>query len=577
MPNIPEFEAKAADSGLRPAEGGAEAFAGEGRHIEATYARLGEQLGGGVAALGDQWEKHVTVQANLTTMKQQTEKLVARQQEWSAAVAADANAPTHNANLLQDHMAKWAQEDADYAGSMPTQEAKDFASEASVRQQQHFAETGMADMGTLAGHQAVLDYHQHGVYAQSGAYNDPTAGNHLRGETDINLQTAIAALGASGQATPEAINQLRTENQAQKTAITLAQARGTVDHAADVPGQGPGSGIDAATKSFLESPEAKLYLNEQQANEVRGYAQEQIRSKEAQAKAADVTQRRQIEDAGHAAYAQLLMAMRDPKTGAPIPPSPEMMAAVNDFSKKYGAVLPAEVKALTDSVGTSLDHAINHTDVASDPNIYSQLTSKVGNGLTHQDVDVAHARGYLSEKDFHDLHESVERTANDPGRKALAQQTTELFNNVKQQIGQLDNLGMLKGPDADKFYRFQSDVQGAIQSELARGVKPEDIRKDLFDPHSPHYVWGPGQIRYYTTLDKAGLSQAAVDDQKRAAAAAQQAAHPPAAAAPQTTSDGASPRIDISGAVAAAHAAAQPGPAALTADQAAWIKARKGQ
>lgn len=575
MPNIPEYEARAADQGLHPDEGGAAAFAGEGRHIEATFARMGNDIGGGIAALGTEWERHTTVQANLTTMKLQTQKLVQRQQEWAQAVAEDAAAPQHNANLLADHMAKWQQEDEEFASTMPTQEARDFASEAAIRQHQHFAETGMADMGSLAGHQAVLDYHQHGVFAQSGAYNDPTAANHLRGETDTNLQTAIAALGP--QASAEAINTLRTENQQQKVAITLAQARGTVDHAVDPVGGAPGAGIDAATKSFLESPEAKLYLNEAQSNEVRGYAQEVTRTREAQAKAADVTARRQQEDEGHAAYSQLLLAMRDPKTGAPIPPSPEMMGAIHDFGVKYGSVLPAEVKALTDSVGTSLDHAINHTDVQSDPNVYGQLNAKVGAGLTHADVDVAHARGYLSEKDFHDLHESVERVTNDPSRKLLAQQTTEFFNNVKGQIGQVDQLGMLKGLDADRYYRFQSDVQNVIQTELARGRTPEEIRQAYLDPRSPNYLFGPGQIRYYTTLTKDGLSQAAMDDQKRAQAAAQRAAQPPAAQ-PQRAPDGSpSVRIDIRAANAAAHAAAQPGPAALTADQAAWIKARKGQ
>lgn len=573
MPNVPEYEARAADQGLHPDEGGAAGFANEGRHIESTFARMGNDIGGGIAALGTEWERHTTVQANLTTMKLQTAKLVQRQQEWAQAVAEDAAAPQHNANLLADHMTKWQQEDDEFASTMPTQEARDFASEAAIRQHQHFAETGMADMGTLAGHQAVLDYHQHGVFAQSGAYNDPTAANHLRGETDTNLQTAIAALGPN--ATAQAINTLRTENEQQKVAITLAQARGTVDHAVDPIGGAPGAGVQPAIKAFLESPEAKLYLDEAQASQVRGYADAEVRQRDAQAKAADVTQRRQAEDEGHAAYSQLLLAMRDPKTGAPIPPSPEMMAAINDFGKKYGGVLPAEVKALTDSVGTSLDHAINHTDVASDPNTYGQLTGKVGNGLTHQDVDVAHARGLLSERDFHDLHESVERVGNDPSRKLLAQQTTEFFNSVKSQIGQVDQLGMLKGLDADRYYRFQSDVQNTIATELARGKTPEEVRTMYLDPRSPNYLFGPGQIRYYTTLTKDGLSQAALDDQKRAAAAAQQAAQPRSTG---PTSDGASARIDISGAVATANAAAQPAPAVpLTAEQEAWLKRRKGQ
>jgi len=278
VPNIPEFEARAADQGLQPQEGGARAFEGEGRHVEAAYARAGNDIGSGINDLGTTWEHHVTVQADLSTLKLQSQKMVSRQQEWRQAFAEDQAAPVHNPNLLQDLQQKWAGEDDAYNATLPTQEAQAFHQEQAIRQRQHFAEVGMADMATLAAHQGVTDVEHTGIYLQSASHNDPTSLTHNLGTIDTSVEAQIRALGPN--ATAEAIALMREAGDRQKTASTLAAGRGTVDNAVDPVGGAPGSGIGPAATKFLESPEAKLYLSDQQRAEIQGYADRQSHARQ---------------------------------------------------------------------------------------------------------------------------------------------------------------------------------------------------------------------------------------------------------------------------------------------------------
>lgn len=293
MPNIPEFEARAADAGLRPAEGGAEAFAREGQHVEGVYARLGQQLGGGINDLGTQWEHHVTVQSDLATLKLQSAQLVSRQGEWKQAMAADATAPVHNPNILTDLQTKWAKEDEDYNATLPTQEAQQFHQEQAIRQRQHFAEVGMADMASLAAHQGLMDVQHTGVYSQTAAYNDPTSIDHNLGTIDAAVDAQIRVLGPNASA--EGIAAMKEEGDRQRTGITLAAARGTIANAVDPVGGAPGSGIGPAVNSFLESAPAKLYLNEAQQNEIRERAQAVAHAKTQDAYVQEEHQHRQLE------------------------------------------------------------------------------------------------------------------------------------------------------------------------------------------------------------------------------------------------------------------------------------------
>lgn len=512
MPNIEEFNAGSGE--LVPSDRGTQAAAMAGRRIGTFYHQMGEDLGGGIAQMGQQLERHQTQQEMLHLYSSGVDLENTLQDSWKAY----ANDPANKGkpDLARTFMSETAGPLIEnWQGHATTDGGQRFAAEYGARVRQNLFEHTAAEQGVIDSVTAHTNVTNAIDGLSTSIMNDPS-GNH---DAQIGTMKDVVTAFTSNIQDPAQRETATAELTAQ------AEKQGATTHYLSLIQSGQ-AGIDQARKD-LAADKYGDYLGGETMEALGRRADEQERTNASRALAADAQARKQQEDAGHQEYFSILASMTDKNTGAPLPPTPEIMDRIGKFGQNYSRVLPAEAAGLLASGRTSLDAYINHTYVQSDSRTFADLNSRVGVSLTHAEVDQAHARGLLSEKDWRDLHEEVERVANDPEMKALTQAKAELFTAAKPTFGGVDLTGgFQKADDALRFYYFQEAVNNNIQAALKQGKTPADIRAQLFDHASPTFQFGAAQRNYYTHMSKDGLSQAAqaamqADHAARAAAAAQ--------------------------------------------------------
>lgn len=548
MPNIEEFNAGSGQ--LDPSNRGTEAAVQEGRRVGSFYHQIGEGIGGAISEVGGQYEKHQTQQEMLRLYSSGTDLENNIRQAWQAYASKpeNANRPDLASSFMDEQVTPIVNSWQSFA---KTDSGQRFAAEYGARIRQNMFEHTAAEQSSIDAEAAI----QHGKDAMNslsaGIANDP-GGNH-----DAAIGTMKDVATALASSIPDPVTRAKVEGEL----TAQAQAQGAVAHYLGLINSGQ-PGIDQARKD-MDAGRYGAYLSPEQTEALRSRADSAERQIVEKASAAQVAFRKQQEDDGHAVYAQLVSGMVDPKTGAPIPPTPETLQAYREFADKYGRYLPAEVASLGSSMHTSLEASINRTYTQSDPGTFASLSARVGSTsapLTHAEVDAAHAQGRLSERDWHDLHESVERSVNDPSEKLLSQAKTQFFASVKAQFGQLDMFGNLKGQDAARFYEYQMYVEGAIAAAKrghdGKTASPQAIIDTMLNPNSANYLLGPHQMPYFMKYTKGGLSQAAGAAALRATKAGTPAASAAAAPDDNTAGDQGAVRVNVAPQVSTAAQAA---------------------
>lgn len=495
MPNIEEFNAGSGE--IAPSDRGTQAAAMEGRRVGAFYHQMGQDIGGTTASLGDQFVRHQTQQEMLHLYSSGVDLENNLRDSWNAYANAPENKgkPDLSRSFMSDVATPLIE---NWQGHAQTEGGQKFAGEYGAKVRQNLFEHTASEQGAIDATTA----HQNVVSAIDGLsasiVNDP-GGNH---DAQIGTMKDVVSAFTSNIQDPEARAHVSAELTAQ------AEKQGATSHYLSLIQSGQ-AGIDQARKD-LAAGKYGGYLGGETMEAIGRKADEQERTNASRALAADAAQRKQQEDAGHQEYFAILASMTDAKTGAPLPPTPEVMDRIAKFGQQYSKYLPAEASGLLNSGRTSLDAYINHTFVQSDSRTLDALNARVGTDLTHAEVDQAHARHLLSEKDWRDLHEEVERTANDPDMKAMYQARTELFAAAKPTFGGVDLTGgFQKADDALRFLYFQQAVNANIATSLRSGLKPADITTRMLDHNGPNYQFGPRERSYYTHLDKNGLTAAA--------------------------------------------------------------------
>jgi hypothetical protein len=483
MPNIRQYENPI--NGLQPSDKGIEARELEGRHIEASFSQIAQdtrQLGGEVDAAGQRYENEVTMREHLTGVANVTRTYGALEQSWRQAIAADAAAPTHDAHLFDTWREKTLGPMLDSMDSgFSTEQSKAWWQEKKADLTQHFMERGLADMGSLAGMQAIQDLKTTANAAESAAYNDPSSANLQRGLVGDSVDALKSGLGSN--ATPEAIERLDADHAVTKGSITLAQARGLIDQSDPNDPDGP---LKAA-KLFHSLPEAQLYLDTEQRDSVDRYAQTVKEQRIRDANVANENQRRQTEDKVNTALSQLYASGVQPD-GSWLPPQNANKIAMSLAS--LGAK-PEAIKSFTEMIKTATEDSASGRLVTSNPSVFSDFIGRTAiapgqpGALEPAEIWRAVAQRQISNHDGEVLSKALD-SSKTPGMAQLQAQVNSFVDAYKLQLGASGSTATADG--IKSFYAYKVAVQNAVNWYVGQGHSPAEAQQALLDPHSQYFI-----------------------------------------------------------------------------------------
>lgn len=492
MPNITEYTNPI--DGLQPSDRGTDAAAQAGRRVGSFYHQIGESVGSTISDVGDAYVKHQEQVETLELMKTGTDKRLALRQQYDDYMRdpKNANDPAASKRFMDEVVTPgWE----DWAANAKTDAGKRIAAEWASEGRQTMFEHTSAIQSSVDSEHAIQNGKDtiHGMASEIA--NDP-GGNH---DKQIGAMVDAAQAMAGNIANPAERERVSGELTA------LARNEGATSHYLGLINSGQ-AGIDQARKD-LATGVYEQYLTTAEREHLGNVADEQERTNASKLKAADLAATQAAEREGRGVYANIIAGMQNPD-GTPRPASPDDVQAAKDFARKYGQYLPAEAKSLVDSIQTTIRDGIEKKYVQDDPATMANANTMVAAGtMTHAYADKLHAQGLLSEKSWHDLHESIERNANDPTQKYLTQQTEQLFQKTKSQFGATNMVGNFqKGEVADKYYQWQAFVQNTIATARQNKMSPEQIRTTYLDPASKDFVGAAHWINYYTHVDPQGVN-----------------------------------------------------------------------
>lgn len=548
MPNIAEYTNP--DDSLRPNDAGVQAAAQAGRRIGSFYHQIGQDIGGAVKEVGDQYEDHQAQQeishgfASGMTVANQLQ-----QQADTFAKGADPNDPTWTQKFLEGTAQPAIQA---WQDSFQTPKGKLYAAQHAADITEQLTHKVMADRSTLAGQAAVNNFEQGTNQAAQMAYTDPANLDKILGTHDMGTQAVID--GMPNLTADQAGTLKNTLGPKAKQQIAVSGIMGWMDK-----GQ---AGIDQARKLLIGG----TYADElgDKVPELMKQADIAERSLNEQNKAATAQFKQQQEESGKQAIVDLRTSVLDPATGIP-KWTPQAIKQLTNIGLVYGKYIPGEIIAAQGAVEENVRRQIDHADVQSDPTTWSHLMSAAGKpqtagGLTSQTVDTAYAQGKLSDHDYAKAHEMIERqgAGRDPQEQELTKTVNEFYASAKPMIGPTMMGEFTRGDAAARFYTLQQDTQNAVDSMRASGKSPSEIRAALFDPRAPTYMGN--RIGAYAITTQQGMNLATSKLQGDGS----KSLPPPSLSATAYAGIKAAPP---------APAPAAGGTSKMTPDQQAWLKA----
>jgi hypothetical protein len=490
MPNIRQFNDPI--QGLRPDDKGAQATVMAARHVEGVYQQAGEAIGGGIAALGDEYVKQKSFQDISHGLATSPEMQTGLTSQWNqVAKTTDPNDHSVAEKFLNETVEPALTQ---WESGFTTEQGRTWATEHAAQIRQHFSEKTAADQSTLAGAAAVDNYKRMVTGLSNGALQDPTNVNTALGSLDAGIAALIAH---NPNATPELASKMATElrDEGRKEIFKggfIGMARGNPDQA-----------IDALVKGYGSTD-----LDATEREQLYGFAASQKRQMVSDQRAQTEMQKQANEQDFKVKMSALTGQMFAADGSLVIPPNFHQNLLA--LSLHPGAD-PAAIRAAGDAGVHAIELANTRALQPTNPATWRDLTSRIGaqdgtpGSLTHAMVDRQFADGNLSATDYHFLHQAVETAKADPAAHAAIAELNQALTRVKPLVdhsnlysGKLDQSGTALFDDLhfDTFQRLQQLEKG--------GMSAQDAVKVLTDPRDPRGI--QANLTPYQTNNKQGLA-----------------------------------------------------------------------
>lgn len=305
MPNITEYTNPV--DGLNPSNEGIEAAVQSGRRIGTFYHQIGQDLGGDVTQLGDQYNQHAGQQeilagsAHLVKLNADIDQQI---NDFAKRSTLDPSDPQYvdpnNHAILGQAQQQFADVYDNFGAQFKTKAGQAWAQENINRSAAHVYEKTSADMSTMAGLAAVRNLSDTVNTSAAAVHADPSS----LSTTLDNFDTTIAHTVASGTLDADTAGRLQIKAQEDKAQMVMSAARGRIE-------LNPKAGTDA-----IESdPYISKYLKPEQQEELRDYGTRMIRSAQADAERETAMQDKAFKDKSAQLAGQYIAALGDAMAG----------------------------------------------------------------------------------------------------------------------------------------------------------------------------------------------------------------------------------------------------------------------
>lgn len=482
MPNIQEVEA--GSGAIQVPERGSEAFAQEGRRVGSFYHQIGEDVGGTVKQLGDQYVEHQTnmevshLYAATTTAEQNL------QTAWTAYTADPANRgrPDLASSFMEQHVKPVLDELASHA---QTDTGKRLVAEEQARVSQNLFRTAVSDQSHLDGATWVNNSQQTQSNMAASVLADPSKADATIGDW---MRVAENTIPSTVDPSERAGLMEHFQHEGAER-IALAGYLGGIEAGKQQLAAG------AATSPALDAVRAQItaghnfqYLSpEQQATLATRVDEAEARGKEMhhQALAVDADA---LKRAGSAAYSTIdsaiTSAITPPPGQTPRPLGPEVRQAIDDYARQYGASNPGEVHALNEAWTHATDKAQDHTLQRTDPSVWADINARMSlpptdpHAVTDAELLNSWSAGRLSTEDLK-LAREFKAKESDPAMKAAM---SELKTWQTHMLGSLPSGTAGRGEAAGAF---QHDSLQTFMQWIASGETPAQALEIMTNVNNP--------------------------------------------------------------------------------------------
>lgn len=489
MPNIREYTNGV--GGLSPDNGMEQVAARNAAHVEGAYQKVGQELGSGIAAVGDAYDKIKTQQDISHGLAASAQSAAAMKTQMNVAFAnSDPNDHTTGQRFMAETFEPWAK---DFVDAFSTQEGREWATQHAAQYRSHFEEQTAAAQSIQAGQAAVKNYHGTVRGLSDMSLQDPSSMTMNLGLLDKTIEAIIASdpnLTAEQQATIR--GNLRDEGRLEigKGAF-IGSARANPDAAMKDLQDGKYNGVFDAT----------------QQEQMFGFAQTLKREAQADQRTAEAETRRQQKEAFEAKASAMEAAMFQSDGSVAIP-----QGFYKDLTTL--ALLPGadagRIAALRGAAAQATKEQIEGTFVRTDVGTWNDLAGRIGlaptdpHALTHTQVNQAYADGKLSKSDWTFLKQAVESARGDPILHQSLTQLNQALERIKPLVGKANIYGQLDQSGTANFAALHYDTVQRFQQLVAGGMSAAEAEKVLEDPRDPRGIMA--HLAAYQTGNKQGMN-----------------------------------------------------------------------
>lgn len=470
MPEIPQFTSDV-DS-IRPNDVGMEAASQAGRRIGAFYHQMGEDTGGTVAQLGAQYQQHIARQEISTLGAQIATTETGLTKSWENTITtSDPNDRTVADNFRQslDGVFSKLQDGA------TTPQSKEYVQQEIMRLRQHFYEKTSADMAIRDGQAVVQNLDTFRNSSSQSVMEDPTKFDTSAGAYDNYVNATISAHDNLTEAEVARVREIASTG---KGELAKAALMGTIM-------RNPGEGLKA-----LDDPKWGQYLDADQLKQMGVFAQEKIRTDQAEQRLAQTAQQRTDEQAAEkaetAASALITVGQDGQYTAAP---------GAADAWMHYATLPGAKAAAYRAGMGMLEKVAKGEKDGVDDPAIVAAARATLASGghLDKTDIAQAELAGRLSHKTAEVMRTASQsdREQTDPTYKLAYRQLDMFISSAKPAIVTRSDIGgnAIDPNQSLKWGQFQSDALYVWDKYVVNGnMAPNDFTSNFLDPKSPSYL-----------------------------------------------------------------------------------------
>lgn len=481
MPNIETFtnkvEAPRADSA------GSEAYEQLGRHVEASFAQAGNEIGGGINSIGKDIEQHEEIQDSAANSKAGAAAFLALSNRLNQA-SADAASDPDNADK---HFNDFQQTMEDTIGAIGNDATTDTGRSNAERIQNtlrdEFTRQSIGARSAVDGHAVLTSLQQTQNTLTQAVSNNPELLPSVSAFLDQSLKDQLNS------------HNLRPEESARITAEMGDPAQKNLAGAAfDTMAQrNPQAALDA-----LHGGAFAKYFNADEIKSSENYANAQLKAKETGDKAAVEAQKKADTDKFKADSSQLIGSFIQQDGSMRIPPGAPQQ--IIKLSLQPGAE-PGEIRSLADMTKTVLKDQQKGNIARTDAPTYDSFNKKMLDGnLSDQEIYQARADGQLSDKDTSYFLKGTRTLAADPAQKDAEKQFNTWAQAQKPAFTHSNSL--LGGNDPAGAARFNQFYQDA-HSRFQQAYQTKGDWQGLLKQGSPGYL---GSIAPQYMSNKKGAS-----------------------------------------------------------------------